>query len=228
MPFCKWLIGDSVLTRRMLLTKEPMGDHRAPDAAPLFDGLYDPRQKFKPDTLPKEPELVYFLREGLTPDFMLAMRFTTLYTSVLPTLIKFEHFKILAVIRHPLDVIASWQRMPQPLFAAGNPPGIARFWPELLTLAEASTDPLENFVQLYEMFLGRYHELRDHIDIVKFEDIIENPHRVASHARAQTLPEAAVARIEPRPNLRNKAQIAKLRDAVKKYGVFTKIYYPDI
>ena len=233
LPYCKWLVGDYVWTRRALLDQEPVCDFRAADGTPLLDGLFDARRKLKEpvqegtaDT-PPEPEPVFFTKNGLDKDFILAMRHHTLFTSVLPTLVQFNHFKIIAVIRNPLDVFSSWGRLPQPLISRGNPHGIARFWPELLAIMESNLSQAECFVQLYEAYLGRYHELRDHIIIVKYEDLLEDPALLHKEFGAKDISSAILKLIEKRTHAHNTPQAASFRDAFRKYGVFTKLYYPN-
>lgn len=223
LPFCKWLVGDFVWARRRLLDGEAVSDLRGADGAPLLDGRNDPRQ---PRNAAGEPTEVQFLRPGLSEHFHLGMRQTIIFTSVLPRLVKFKHFKIIAVIRHPLDVLAAWQQLPQPLLAPGNPPGIARYWPEALGIINAEAPQADRFVQLYELFIRRYHELGDQIHILKYEDIIANPMLVSDLLGVKSLP-AAAAMIEARPRLRDAETAALLRQGLRKFGVFTKLYYSD-
>jgi hypothetical protein len=234
MPYCKWLVGEFVWTRRMFLDMEPVGDLRAPDGMPLTDGLYDPRQKFKElrvegsDKPVQEPELTYFIRQGLSPDFTLAIRHHSLFTSILPSLVKFKHFKVIAVIRHPLDVLTSWRKLPKPVLGKGNPHGISRFWPEALAIMESKTEMADRMVQLYDAFLGRYHELREHIHIVKYEDILERPHLISKLLGTRAIPDEGLAMIEHRASTRVASEIKVFRERIRKYGVFTKLYYTDI
>jgi len=233
LPYCKWLTGDFVWTRRTMLNLEPVSDYRTTDGRPLFDGLYDPRQKMKessenqgPEAV-KEPDVVFFTKPGLTDDFILAMRHHTLFTSLLPTLVKFKHFKIIAVIRHPLDVLDSWRRMKQPFIGRGNPHGIARFWPEALAIAESSAEEVDRFVQLYDAYIQRYHEVREHIHIIKYEDVANDPAMVGRLFGLDS-PSAAAHLIEKNPRVMITAEAALLKERFHKYGVFTKLYYTDI
>lgn len=226
LPYCKWLVGDYLWTRRTLLNMEPVADFRAADGKPLLDGLFDPRRKVKDST--DEPDLVYFTKANLSNDFTLSMRHHTLFTSILPTLVKFSHFKIIATIRHPLDVLASWKGLPQPMITTSNPNGIARFWPEALALMETNASEVEKAVQLYDAFIGRYHELRDHITIVRYEDVVEDPAIIPKMFGAKEISATILELIEKSPQARITAETKIIRDAFKKYGVYTKLYYPDI
>jgi hypothetical protein len=224
LPFCKWLVGDFAWARRRLLDGEAVSDLRAADGAPLLDGMHDPRQPRNEAGAPRE---VLFLRPGLSDQFHLGMRQTIIFTSVLPRLVKFRHFNIVAVIRHPIDVLSAWQRLPQPLLAPGNPPGIARYWPEALAIVNADAPEADRFAQLYELFIRRYHELGDQIHILKYEDVIDNPMVVSELVGAGTL-SAAASMIENRPRIRDARTAEAFRDSLRKFGVFTKLYYPDL
>lgn len=234
MPYCKWLVGDFVWTRRTILDLEPVSDYRGVDGRPLLDGLYDPRQKFKELSQEnsaeamKEPDVVYFTRSGLSNDFILAMRHHSLFTSILPTLVKFRHFKIIAVIRHPLDVLSSWQQLAHPVLARGTPPSIARFWPEALAIMESGLAQAERYAQLYEAYLGRYHELRDQITIVKYEDVIDDVAMIGRLFGGKEVAPPLLELIEKSPKARITAETKAYREAFRKFGVFTKHYYPDI
>jgi len=224
LPFCKWLIGDYGWTRQLLLNQEPVSDFRATDGSPVLDGLYDLRQKRNDKD---EPESVVFARPDLSPDFILGMRHHTLYTSILPTLVKFGKLKIIAVIRHPFDVLNSWRQLPMPLIGRGKPHGIARFWPEALAITEEKLEAADMLVQLYDAYIQRYHELREHITIVKFEDVIDDPTSVSRLFRLEAA-SANTALIEKRARVLITAEVNVFRERLRKYGIYTKQYYPDI
>lgn len=218
----KLLAGDFLWTRAQIIDKQPVYDFRSLSGAPLVDGLHDPKMPLKASS--GEPSAIPLTR-NLTGDFILGAKHHTLYTSVLPTLVKFRHFKIIAVIRHPLDVFASWKQLPKPLLAKGNPKGIGRFWPEALGIASSGANMATLFAQLYDLYLQRYHELREHIHIVKYEDIIEDPAMV-SRLFGLKKPPSTASLIEARPRRQFLAtETESFRAALKKYGVYTKIYY---
>lgn len=224
LPFCKWLSGDYAWTRQQIFMQEAVTDFRAADGSPLLDGLLDPMQKRNDKG---EPEGVVFLRPGLSADFILAMRHHALYTSILPTLVKFRQFKIIAVIRHPFDVLNSWRQLQIPLPARGRPHGIARFWPEALAIAEAKMEAADQMVQLYDTYIQRYHELREHVTIVKFEDVIDDPFLVSRLFGIDT-PSANAMKVEKRTRVLVTAEVNIFRERLRKYGVFTRQYYTDI
>ena len=226
LPYCKWLYGDFAWTRRQLLEGKAVADYRAADGAPLLDGMFDPLRKTKADA-PDEQELVYFTKAKLAPDFILAMRHHTLFTSILPTLVQFGHFKIIAVIRHPLDVILSWRQLNTPVLSRQIQRSLISFWPEALSIIESGAGEPQKMVQLYEAYLGRYHELRQHVTIVRYEDLCEDPAIIHKMLGARSIGSSILERIELNERARISDEVRGYKKALRQYGVYSKIYYPD-
>src|SRR4051812_43779925 len=80
--YAKWLTGDFAWVRARLQRRESVSDWRAADGSPLLDGIKDTRRTEAP---------VAFTRPKLKDDFILGMKQHSLYTSLLPTLVKFNH-----------------------------------------------------------------------------------------------------------------------------------------
>jgi len=210
--YANLLIDDFTRLRGRLLEKHPVSDFRAEDATPLVDELYDPRMPAGETTFSRP----------LIDDFILGAKHHTLYTSLLPALAASAHFKIIAVIRSPMEIFAAWQRLPQPLVT----PLTARFWPEAFSVAHQS-DQAACFVQLYDLYLQRYHELHDQLHIVKYEDILTDPLIISRLFGIQTRSSSVplIQAYRPAPPLLTNAE--PFRDAIRRYGVYTKIYYRD-
>ncbi|NBO18868.1 MAG: hypothetical protein EBV03_06525 [Proteobacteria bacterium] len=223
LPFCKWLAGDALWARGQLLRGIPLPDFRAEDGAPLLDGLRDARQPKNEDGSPKE---IYFTRGKLTHGFTLAMRQTTLYTSILPVLLDFTDFRTIAVLRHPLAVCQAWQQLPQPLLAQGNPPGIARFWPEALAAMQAPGDDADRFALLYELYVQRYHELAPRVQVMRYEDVAEDT-MMLSRLLGHIVASPAVRWLRPAAPLTRNAFTDAVAARLRRDGVFTKLYYNE-
>jgi hypothetical protein len=222
LPFCKWLVGDYAWARRQLLNGSPLSDIRAADGSPLLDGRRDPGMVRDAEG---QPQAVRFIRHGLREDFTLAMRQTTLFSSALPQIAAFRHFRILAVIRHPVAVGLSWHGLPQPLLSPGHPPGIARFWPEALE-ALAGGSLARQFAALYELHLQRYHET-DGVTVLRYEDVMADPGLISRLLGRECLP-AAVTRLAPAQQRQDQPLAEALRAVFRSTGVFSKLYYPDL
>lgn len=223
LAYCKWLTGDFIYRRVQLLHGEAVPDWRAADGSPLWDGMRDPRQPVDAEG----KRIPYNLtRSGLSENFTLVMKHHSLYTGLLPTLVGFEHFAIIAIIRHPLDVLTSWASFPGTLFASGQMEDNL-LWPEAQKLSETDLQPLIRMVQLYDLHLGIYHELHKKIRIVKYEEVLENPALVAM-LLGKKEPSAGTEFLTPPSPRRFSGDIDALRDAFRRYGVYTRQYYPDI
>ncbi len=221
LPLCKWLVGDFAWRRVQMLHEKPIKDWRADDGTPLLDAIKDPRTP-KDDS--GKPVLVSFQKPGLTKDFTLAMKHHALYTAVLPELVQFEHFRIIAVVRHPLDTIQSWRSLKNRAIAQGKLPQAAKFWNEAARISLLTGDPLDRMVQMYDAFCQRYWELRDKIEIIKFEDVVENPKLVSKlMGKKELSPMASLIEQRQRVLRRDEADI--LKEKFRKYGVFTKHFY---
>lgn len=220
LPFCKWLMGDFALARQQLREGVLIKDIRAADGRPLMDGAKDPGMTLGDDG---QPKAVSFSRPSLPESFTLAMRQTTLFTSVLPTLAQFKHFRVVAVIRNPVALGLSWQKLPQPLLSPGNPPGIARWWPEALEALKGSM--AEQFAQLYELHVQRYHEAG--ATVLRHEDVVADPGMISRMFGQEALPSAAAYLRPPSPQV-DTAFARELRTALRHMGVFSKLYYPDL
>ena len=216
LPFCKWLIGDYTWARQQIIDGVPLADIRADDGRPLLDGMHDKLKDAANDLKP-----VSFKRSSLPHDFILAMRQTTLFTSVLPVLASFKYFTIIAVIRHPVDVCLSWYGLQPPLLAQGNPPGIARYWPEAIEALQNGSLP-EQFATLYELYLQRYHQAG--ASVLRYEDVMADP-MVVSRLLGQTVLPAAASRLQVNSLPHDPQKAAALRKAFKSMGVYSKLYY---
>lgn len=223
LTYCKWLAGDFLWRRQELLRQKPMRDLRAADGAPLLDGLKDRRQ---PHGESGKPAPVLFKRPGLKGDFILGMKHHALYTALLPLLAEMRHFKIIAVIRNPVDTITSWQSFAAQPFAQGNVPVAARFWPDAARIQSSEGSALDRMVQLYDAHLQRYHELGDAIHVIKYEDLVGNPDIISQLFGIEPV-SAAAKMIERQARIRSAHSATPIREALRKYGVFTKYYYPD-
>ncbi len=221
LPFSKWLVGDFAWARRQLLEGVAVGDIRAEDGTPLMDGMKDARGVREANG---DLKAVPFIRHDLTENFTLAMRQTTLFTSALPVIASLKHFMIVAVVRHPLDVCMAWHELAQPILAAGNPPGIARFWPEALAVLQGGS-MAEQFAGLYELHMQRYHELG--ATVLRYEDVMAEPMLVSRLLGREMLPSAAARLVTPAQQSINE-KTETLRAVFHKTGVYSKLYYPDL
>lgn len=221
LPYCKWLIGDHVWQRQRLLNEVPVKDFRAKDGKPLLDGMHDPRA-LRNDT--GEIGNAPFTRPGLSPDFMLCIKQHALFTALLDRLVQFDFFKIIVIIRHPLDVIQSWQKQEHTTLADGKLDIPAGWWAEADRIHTLDAPPLERMVQLYEAFMERYHTHQDRITIIKYEDIINRPATISELAGHSDIAPAA-GLMEQRPRVFMRGETDRIYELISKNSTITKIYY---
>ncbi|MGE0754960.1 MAG: sulfotransferase domain-containing protein [Alphaproteobacteria bacterium] len=222
LPYCKWLVGDFLWQRHRLLSQDPVRDFRGEDGKHLLDSKFDPNRIVNNmgaigNTM--------FTQPGLQQDFTLIMKQHILYTALLPRLVHFNFFKIIVVIRHPFDVIQSWQKLQNDALSQGRILLNKKWWPEVDGIsAQQNVAALERMVQLYEAFCQRYYELGDAITVIKYEDMTKDPTQV-SRLIGHQKPSPAIARLELRPRMLMKEQAGSLQELFRKYSVFTQNYY---
>jgi hypothetical protein len=217
--YSQWLKEDFAWKRQLLLKQEAVTDARAADGAPLLDGTYDKRMV---EHASGYPGTIPFTRPGLGENFTLAIKHHTPYTIALPELVALNHFKIIAVIRHPLDVISSWQTLNHSI-AEGMLPIAEGYWPQVTRISESDGTALDRMAQIYEAFCQRYWELRDKIQIIKFEDVLANP-AIVSRLLGGTQMPANAPLIERRVRVRKRNEADAILEKLKS-SVFTRYFY---
>jgi hypothetical protein len=162
-------------------------------------------------------------RPGLTSDFLLAMKHNAHYSCVLPELARLEGFAVLAIVRDPRAILASWRSLDLPV-SRGRIPAAEPFWPEVRA-ARVSTDKLLTVqARLVELFFARFLALDKRITIVKLEDVIADPllfSRLTGRAQVRLI------KIEPSKiaSLLEESERAKIKEAVIRHCPAASLYY---
>lgn len=104
-----------------------------------------------------------------TPGFTLAIKHNACFTALLPGLA--DLMPVIALVRHPLPVLASWQTVELPV-ADGRIPGGERFDPELRARLEEAPDLLTRQLIVLDWFFARFASARASLKIVKYEDMV--------------------------------------------------------
>lgn len=220
--FAKWLVGDFIMTRRKLLKGIPLPERRAPDGAPVTDYYrIDPETGAMEDTFKTIP----FVRSGLTPEFRLAMKHNGLYFGVMQQIIETEMFDICAIIRHPVQVIASWNRAPIPL-SRGTIPGAVLYWGEMHRLTRSPVGVLEKQVRMYDLLCKRLHYFRNHVTVVRYEELVDDPEPFCSQAGIP--PDVAARLIRHKEADVPPQQRDAIMAALKEHGQFYSRYYTNL
>jgi hypothetical protein len=103
------------------------------------------------------------------PDFTLVIKHPVAFTALLGTLV--ERFAVVAVVRNPLAVLASWESVP---FAQrdGRLGLRATIAPEIAARLEATEDRLERQLLLLEWFFRSYAATLSGERVIRYEDIV--------------------------------------------------------
>ncbi len=220
--FAKWLVGDFVDLRRRLLAGEVVLDRRESNNRPVTNyhaAGHDEQTQATPK-LTLRPVIASRLEEG----FMLAVKHNGPYLTALKALVELDHFTIVAVVRHPVDVIHSWQSLNLPV-SRGKMHDAARCWPEMAE-ATGHGDLLERQVRIYDLICQRLHEYRDHLTILRYEDVLADPTLVSQSVGHPKAPDRETVGLPTRRV--NTRQRMEIEDALIKFGRHFKRFYPNL
>jgi hypothetical protein len=211
--FAAWLADDFARLRALLAAGGTVMDRRAEGGAALTNYAM---------LLPSGERVmageVAFSRPGLSGDMTLAVKHNGLFMGVLPQLLAAEDFTILAVIRHPAEVLASWRRTPVPV-ARGQFPAACFYWREMADLVARPLPLLEKQVRMLDLLYARLWELRARLHLIRYEELIGEP-RLLSDILGKPV-RFDPARIEPRA-----AEFEpEITDATLRYGEMWRYFY---
>ncbi len=114
-----------------------------------------------------------------SPGFRLVIKQNALFTALLHRLV--DQFECLALIRNPLDVLASWQTVDLPV-NRGRLPGGERYDSQLANILSAEEDCLHRQLCILDWFYRRFHSCLPNTRVLRFEDVATGG--VAGLARA--------------------------------------------
>jgi len=166
-------------------------------------------------------------RPGANEELLMAIKHNEPFTSVLSELCSINEVRIVALIRHPIPTILSWQARGIPL-STGQLSAGYRFWPEALAIRDAGKSVLEVQAKMYELYCTRYLENRDRIAIVKYEDLIADPgifERFTGRALCGG-PRIIKANLTRRNHLEE--NIARVKNAIAENLRNAFAFYPDL
>ena len=103
------------------------------------------------------------------PDFTLIIKHNAAFTALLPELAL--RFRALAIVRHPLAVLASWNSVDLPV-RAGRIPAGERLDPELAARLDHEPDRMARQLIVLEWFFSCFDRVLPAQDILRYEDIV--------------------------------------------------------
>lgn len=103
------------------------------------------------------------------PGFTLAVKHNASFTALLPELAR--RMRVVAVVRNPLAVLASWNTVELPV-SGGRIPAGERFDAALAARLDGEPDRVQRQLIVLEWFFDRYRAAGDEITVVRYEDIV--------------------------------------------------------
>lgn len=131
---------------------------------------------------------------SLSGDFRLVVKQNALFTALLGELRK--HFHCLALVRNPLEVLASWQTVDLPVNRGRLPAG-ERYDAALSGALDATENVLERQLLILDWFFARYRESLPGERILRFEQVRESGAQVLAEALGIEGPAAEPLAREP-------------------------------
>jgi hypothetical protein len=160
--FVHGLTKDFERLRAKLQNGEAVPDLRGAGGAPVTNYLNERGE------MVVHPNL--FSRSGLSADFTLAIKHNGLYLGALPALL--DHgFRVVALIRDPLEVLASWRASTLPV-SRGELPAARYFWPEMAALHRKPMALLDKQLCLLELLYRRIYEHEERLTLLRYEDLV--------------------------------------------------------
>ncbi len=160
------ILSDFDKVRRRLLAGNSIQDRRLPNGEAVtnyFERRFgEIREAF---------QYVEVTRPGLTPDFLLGMKHNAPYLCVLPDLAAQREIPILAILRNPVKTVQSWRSLNIPI-SQGKLPAGERFWPELVDIQTQHHTLLHQQVAIYSLICDRFWELKNQIEVLRYEDLV--------------------------------------------------------
>lgn len=103
------------------------------------------------------------------PGFTLVIKHNAAFTALLPELA--TQLRTLAIVRHPLSVLASWHSVNLPV-RNGRIPAGERLDPELAASLDAQHDRLARQLLVLDWFFSRFDRLLPAQDVLRYEDVV--------------------------------------------------------
>lgn len=219
--FAKWLVGDFIDLRRKLVDGESVRDRRSEINQPFtnYHSARSSAEQKKHSAL----QLRNFSLASLDAQFTLAIKHNGPYLTALGPLVDLEYFSIIGMVRNPVDVIHSWRSLNLPV-SRGMMHDAARCWPEMAE-ATKSANTLKRQVMIYDLICKRLHAYRDRISILRYEDVIRDPSRVARVMNSPSQPDPGI--IDRPSRSVSEKEHALITDAFSKYARHYRFFYAE-
>jgi hypothetical protein len=163
------------------------------------------------------------LGKSLSPNFRLVVKHPAEFSALADLLV--DRYPLVAVVRHPLAVLAAWQTVNMPV-NQGRMPMAEAFNPNLAAMLAAIPDRIQRQVALLGWLLGTYSELPPE-NVLRYEDLIVAPRsnlaRLSPYARD---PNRGLTLYEPSSRYPN-VELAPLARELMEIQPVIKKFYPN-
>ena len=160
--------------------------------------------------------------KSLNDEFTLVVKHPAEFTALADLLV--HEFKIYALVRDPIAVLAAWQTVDMPV-NRGHMPMMECFAPDLRHRLEGVTQTLERQVALIEFQLSTYSKLPPE-QIIRYEDMVADPMGTL-HALCPTAERfTALSEFNPRDRY-PKVDFDALAEALSPIVPVISRFYPD-
>jgi Sulfotransferase family len=159
----------------------------------------------------------------LSADFQLFIKHPAEFTA-LADLLK-RRFKLFALVRNPLAVLAAWQTVEMPV-GRGHMPAAEAFAPDLAARQAAIPDRLERQVALMEWLLGVYARLPPEC-VIRYEDMTADPLETLLRLTPQAQrPQRLLSAHDPSQRYQG-VDLKALANALSRIAPLIREFYPE-
>lgn len=219
--FIKLTMDELTQQRETLLQGGAVLDRREPDGSV-------PQNYFEETGRVRDMAMRPVARQHIDEDLLLAVKHNEIFTAVLPELCELDNVKVVAIIRHPVPTILSWQSKDIPLRHGRLSRGY-RFWDEALAIEAEGGLIVDIQAKIFELYCARYASLSDKLTILKYEDIIANP-SVLEEATGKKLTgeQQLSSHNRKHADRYGQARVDQLKVFLKKHFQVASEFYPDL
>jgi hypothetical protein len=172
---------------------------------------------------PRAGHGVVNVAKPLSPDFRLIVKHPAEFTALADLLI--GRYPLVALVRHPLAVLAAWQTVDMPV-NRGHMPMAEAFSPELAELLAAIPDNLARQVALMGWLLRTYARFPADA-IMRYEDLVSQPRQVLARFSPNAIdPARLLVAVDPAVRYIG-VDFSRLARALLSIEAEAEVFYPN-
>ena len=165
------------------------------------------------------------LDKPLSPSFTLLLKHNGGFAMLLPELL--DHFEVLALVRNPVSLLASWQTVDLPIHQ-GRMPAVERFHADLHQTLRNEPDRLRRQVLVLDWFFSRFRECMPPERVLRYEDMVASGGRSLFRRLGVTAPQGEPLENRNANPLYEAAHVDELLTALERVnGAWSAWYTPS-